>query len=92
MDTTGIQSRIRLESGVTWPVLETEKVNAITITFVAGYGAAGANVPENLRQSLYALCAHWFENRIPALTGTISTSLPIHIQHMLMPEAALLTY
>ncbi len=92
VDTTGVQGRIRLANGVSWPVLESEKLNAITVTFVAGYGAAASAVPENLRMAISALVGHWFENRIPVITGTIANDLPMHIRHMLTPESALFAY
>jgi uncharacterized phiE125 gp8 family phage protein len=36
---------------------------AITVRFVAGYGAAGSNVPERINQAILSLVAYWYENR-----------------------------
>lgn len=48
-------------SGKTWPAAGTD-VDAMRITFVAGYGDADA-VPEPLRQAVLLLVAHQFERR-----------------------------
>lgn len=37
--------------------------NAVTIQYVAGYGAAGTNVPEDLLQSMLYLIGHWYASR-----------------------------
>lgn len=36
---------------------------AITVRFVAGYGAAGSNVPERINNLILALTAWWYESR-----------------------------
>ena len=36
---------------------------AITVRFVAGFGAAGTNVPERINQTILQLVAYWYENR-----------------------------
>jgi len=46
-----------------WPQTSTDVFNAVTIVFVAGYGAAAANVPLRIKQALMALVAFWYENR-----------------------------
>ena len=38
-------------------------VNGIEVRFVAGFGATGAAVPQDLRQALLVIIAHWFQNR-----------------------------
>ena len=37
--------------------------NALTFTFVAGYGAAASDVPELIRQALLLQISAWYENR-----------------------------
>jgi uncharacterized phiE125 gp8 family phage protein len=36
---------------------------AITVRFVAGYGAGESSVPDRLRTAIQSLVAYWFENR-----------------------------
>jgi uncharacterized phiE125 gp8 family phage protein len=40
--------------------------DAITVTFVAGFGATSASVPNSIRQAIRLLVAHWYENRTAA--------------------------
>lgn len=57
----------------------------IAIQFVAGYADA-ASVPGTLKRAIHLLVAHWFENREPVITGTISSSLPLGIADLLACE------
>lgn len=45
------------------PSASLRESGAITIRFVAGYGAADTNVPERIKTAVLALVAHWYENR-----------------------------
>ncbi len=47
---------------VVWPA-PGRAVNGIEIAFTAGYGVAGADVPQPLRQAILMLVAHWHEQR-----------------------------
>lgn len=49
--------------GYSYPATRPQ-MNAVTVTFVAGYGAA-ASVPELLKTALKAMVCDWFENRLP---------------------------
>ena len=59
-----------------WPV-PGRLGNGIEIALTAGFGAAPSNVPEDLRNALKQLVAHWYENRgtgrEPDLPLTVST-------------------
>jgi len=37
----------------------------IRVTFTSGFGDAGSDVPEDIRQAILFLVAHWHENRTP---------------------------
>lgn len=57
----------RSEPGViifnTLPADTLQLSGAITVRFVAGYGASGSSVPERINNLILALTAHWYENR-----------------------------
>jgi uncharacterized phiE125 gp8 family phage protein len=38
-------------------------INAVTITYVAGYGGSPKDVPASIRASIKLLVAHWYEHR-----------------------------
>lgn len=54
-------SRIQPVYGGSWPVA-LNTLNAVQVTFVAGYGNAAA-VPAELKQVIAMLVAHYYENR-----------------------------
>lgn len=47
----------------TWPTARSQTKNAVTITYTAGYGAAGSAVPSEIRDRLKAYCVYCWENR-----------------------------
>lgn len=71
--------------GQTWPTTRSDDYNAVTITYTAGYGSATTNVPEDIRIAILQLVGHWYENREPELTGTISKSLDAMLKALLWP-------
>jgi uncharacterized phiE125 gp8 family phage protein len=52
---------------------------AITVRFVAGYGASESNVPERLKNAILALVAYWYENRE-------SQGVPVDIQRAFVAD------
>lgn len=53
--------RVVLEYGKSWPTPKTI-INAVTVRFVAGYGAAPSAVPDDLRIAILQIAAHWYEH------------------------------
>lgn len=64
-----------------WPIT-IPQYNAVTVTFVAGYGAPAA-VPELAKRAIIMLAAHWYENREPVVVGTNISPLPLTIDAMI---------
>ena len=65
---TGLGNRILIPSyGVTWPSLR-QHVDVVTITFVAGYGAASA-VPQPIKRWMLLHISDLFENREAVIVG-----------------------
>ena len=60
--TLGAWGRLAPAFGEFWPQPRTQ-IEAIEITFVAGYGLTSASVPELLRQAMLLTVAHWAEHR-----------------------------
>lgn len=58
VDTRSEPGRITLKNGQTWP-LTLIQANAVTITFVAGYGDAAA-VPRLVKRAIKMRVAHWY--------------------------------
>jgi uncharacterized phiE125 gp8 family phage protein len=53
------------------PPLAGRRVNGIEIRFTAGFGAAASAVPQDLKQALLLVIAHWFEHRGEADGGSL---------------------
>lgn len=56
----------------------------IEIDYVAGFGAADA-VPQELKQALLVLVAHWFEHRDAVVIAGSGTVIPIGFDRMIAP-------
>ena len=70
VDADSERGRIYLAYDQSWPSLR-EIPKAVTVRFVAGYGATYASVPEDLRQALLMHVSRIYEMREPVVTGTI---------------------
>jgi hypothetical protein len=66
---------IRPAFGKTWPTTY-ERFNAVELTAVVGYGAASA-VPEDAKQAIRMLAAHWYEHSETVIVGTISKEIDL---------------
>jgi uncharacterized phiE125 gp8 family phage protein len=60
-----------------WPATYA-RVDAVSVTFVAGYGAA-ADVPKPIRQAILLYVGAWYENREETVIGVSVSALPRHV-------------
>lgn len=63
VDVNSLPARIALAPESTWPTLRDGELNAVIITFVAGYGSTSASVPQVLKQAYLLLIGHMYEHR-----------------------------
>ena len=76
-------SYIKPTSGNNWPAVY-NRDDAVVITFAAGYGADESAVPNNIRQAIFLLIAHWYENREAVVVGSVTPSeLPMAFNALL---------
>lgn len=61
-DSASFPGRLVLQPGQTWPIALRDR-NAIEITYVAGFGATAADVPEPVRRAIRQVAAYLFDNR-----------------------------
>lgn len=57
----------------------------IAVTFVAGYGDDGEDVPADIRQAMLILVADWFEHRDPLYGAVDEGRLPARVASILNP-------
>lgn len=72
---------IEPKTGVNWPTVFNRR-DAITIRFVAGFGAP-ADVPKNITRAIRLIVAHWYENRTAVLVGVTAQELPLAVESLL---------
>jgi uncharacterized phiE125 gp8 family phage protein len=75
---------VALLSGGSWPTSYYTRLDAIAVTFVAGYGPAKA-VPQAIKLAVMQLAAHWYENRETVNVGNLTTELPFTSAALLSP-------
>lgn len=69
-------SRLIRKGGHVW-----SRFTEYVVTATIGYDA-GAEPAED-RGDVTALVSHWFENRLPAVTGTVAQNVPLHVAERL---------
>jgi len=62
-DLTSVIPRIVVAPGQSWPTVQTQRLNPVTVRYVAGFGSAGADVPSPLRQAMLLLISHLYDQR-----------------------------
>lgn len=65
----------------TYPTVRGD-VNGVTIVYVAGYGDASTDVPQETIQAIYLLISHLYENRV-AVTDINMSELPLGVKALL---------
>lgn len=50
--------------GYTYPSVQ-DILNAVTVTYICGFGDDAADVPEDLRHAMLIMIHHWYVNRMP---------------------------
>lgn len=90
VDAESEPGRVTPVYGGSWPSARSQ-MNAVEVTFKAGYGDAAASVPQSAKQAILMLVGHWFENRETTITGTIIAQVPMAVKALLwsliVPEA-----
>ena len=80
-------ARVGEVSGYTWPSTY-DRMNAVEITFLAGYGATAATVPWTVKQAMFLLCGHYYENREATTDGRPITTVPMAYENLIWAERA----
>lgn len=73
-------ARVCPVDGESYPSEDTT-LNAVKITFAAGYANASA-VPDQIKQAIERLIGHWYENRQEVVTGLSVSAVPMGYDDM----------
>jgi uncharacterized phiE125 gp8 family phage protein len=77
-------ARICTVSGQSWP-LTYDRMNAVQVTFTAGYGATREHVPLGIRHAILMVAADWWVNREETVIGTINSKIANGVDMVLQP-------
>jgi uncharacterized phiE125 gp8 family phage protein len=84
VDAVSDPGRIVLDPDSSWPDIS-DKINAVTVRFVCGYGLAAA-VPFAIKAAILLIVGHLFENRELVVIGTLPPQeLPLSASALLAP-------
>lgn len=84
-DANSQPGRIALKWNQAWPSVRGGGViDVVTVTFVAGYGAASA-VPAPIKHAISLLVGHWHANRESVVTGVVAKEVPQTVEMLLWP-------
>lgn len=61
-----------------------DRMNALQVNFVCGYANAAA-VPNPIKQAMYMIIGHLYENRQDVITGTQVNEIPMSSEYLLQP-------
>jgi len=84
VDTGGETGRVALREGKSWPSTKTT-LNAVKIAFTAGYGSAGTDVPEQIRQGIKLIVGELYERRENAIVGAPIETVPLSSHYLFWP-------
>lgn len=87
VDTNTEPGRITPAYNVSWPTIR-QVTSAITITYVAGYGAGAANTPNDVKNAIKLLVGHWYEHR-EGVTDLDLEDAPKAVDSLLWPSRIL---
>lgn len=67
-----------------WPYTYS-RLQAVTVTFTAGYGDTIDTVPASLKHAMLLLIGHWYEHREAVNVGNIGTPFPFAVEALMTP-------
>lgn len=83
-----VRGRISPAFGEVWPTARSQ-LNAVTITFVAGYGNAATDVPKAIIQAMLLLLGHWYDHREAVAHAQTVVEVPVGVNALLWPYRAM---
>lgn len=75
---------LALKPDQSWPSVYS-RVDAVRVTWTAGYGATADTVPASIRHAASMLAAHWYDNRAAVSIGDSAIELPFAVNALLAP-------
>lgn len=74
----------------TRPALNSERIAAVEVEFITGYGDAPKDVPAPIRTAILLLACHLYENREATSTADSMQKLPLAVDALITPHRRVL--
>ena len=84
VDVHSLQGRVAPAFDKSWPTTRDDTLNAVIVTFEAGYGAAAA-VPQAIKQAMLLHIGTLYEHREDTVIGLNAVPLPLAASRLLSP-------
>ena len=85
VDRASTPGAVKTVYAATWPPHRQDD-NSVSVTWWAGYGASGTDVPAAIRHAMLMLVAFWYDNRSTVLVGSISKQLEFAVESLLSSQ------
>lgn len=83
VDRASTPGAVKTNYAQTWPPHRQDD-NSVSVTWWAGYGASGSDVPASIRHAMLMLCSHWYEIRgATVATGAVPQDVPFGVKSLL---------
>lgn len=69
-------ARIALLPDKTWPITQIQRMQAVEVQYVAGYGANKTDIPKPIMEAMLLRIGDFYENRENLVLGTIMEEIP----------------
>jgi hypothetical protein len=83
LDAKSLYARVVPAPDESWPDTEDERLNAVTVTYVAGYGTTASTVPDPIRQAVLLMVGDLYEHRASIGVGTVAYQLNLTAELLL---------
>lgn len=82
VDDQSPRPRVVLKDDEDWPDTELARINAVRVSFTAGYGttSGSSSVPRLMKQGMQLLAGHWYENREGTTIRGSVEEMPMAVQ------------
>jgi uncharacterized phiE125 gp8 family phage protein len=87
VDNTSEPGRITPAYNVSWPSARSV-TNAVTVEYIAGYGAGTADTPDDVKNAIKLLVAHWYDHR-EAVSDVQMIEAPLGVKSLLWSSRVL---
>lgn len=84
VQTDGLGPYVALKTGQAWPSTYS-RLDAVRVTWTAGYGSAAASVPVAIKHAAFLLIGTWYDNRASISTNSGVAEVPFTVEALLAP-------